>query len=37
MCRRSWSALCLLMSSSPMWIEPEVGSMSRLILFSEVV
>ena len=37
MWRRSSSALWLLMSLSPMWIVPEVGSISRLIIFSEVV
>src|SRR6188768_3346613 len=37
MCRRSSSAPCPLMSLSPMWIEPDVGSISRLIIFSDVV
>ena len=37
MCRRSWSAPWVLMSLSPMWIVPDVGSISRLIIFSEVV
>src|SRR5680860_747994 len=37
MCRRSSSAPCPLMSFSSMWIVPEVGSISRLIIFSEVV
>src|SRR3954452_23884343 len=37
MLRRSWSALWPLMSLSPMWIETDVGSMSQLIIFSEVV
>ena len=35
--RRSSSASCSLTSSSPIRMLPEVGSISRLIIFSEVV
>ena len=37
MCRRSWTALTLVMSSAPSKIRPDDDSTSRLIIFIVVV